>query len=126
MCWNRFFVLIVCSALAAHDACAARDANKEKSQTRCGWFVNPTPGNAWLLDRDGEWTIGVQGGLQADGDWPAFKDSQWVTTMASYGHGCACMNVHADPVSRQISRIDSARAQNLEVCRRDRALKEPS
>jgi hypothetical protein len=30
-------------------------------ENRCGWFSNPTPGNAWLKDRDGEWTIGTQG-----------------------------------------------------------------
>ena len=27
-----------------------------------GWLQNPTPGNWWLVDRDGEWTIGTQGG----------------------------------------------------------------
>ena len=45
----------------------------QKSEMRCGWFSNPTPGNASLYDRDGEWIIGVQGGYQADGDWPAFS-----------------------------------------------------
>lgn len=39
-------------------------------ETRCGWFSNPTPANIWLYDRDGEWTIGVQGGYQVEGEWP--------------------------------------------------------
>ncbi|HEY2847367.1 MAG TPA: DUF4087 domain-containing protein, partial [Pyrinomonadaceae bacterium] len=38
------------------------------SETRCGWFSDPTPGNEWLNDRDGVWIIGVQGGYQADWD----------------------------------------------------------
>jgi hypothetical protein len=33
-------------------------------ETRCGWFSNPTPANIWLYDRDGDWTIGVQGGIK--------------------------------------------------------------
>ena len=50
----------------------------EKSEMRCGWFSNPTPANASLYDRDGEWIIGVQGGYQADGDWPAFSAKEWI------------------------------------------------
>ncbi len=79
---------------------------------RCGWFSNPTPANAWLLDREAEWTIAVQGGAQAEGDWPTFKPSQWVSTNRSYGYGCACMDVVADAEKREISEIKSARAQN--------------
>ena len=37
-------------------------------ETRCGWFSNPTPSNAFLSDRHGEWIIGLQGGHQAKGD----------------------------------------------------------
>ena len=44
----------------------------DRAGTRCGWFSNPTPANASLYDRDGEWVIGVQGGHQAEGDWPDF------------------------------------------------------
>src|SRR5258705_12486965 len=68
-------------------------------ETRCGWFVNPTPGNVWLYDREAEWTIGVQGGHQVDGDWPwpAFKRGQWVRTNAgSYGYGCACLDLRVN------------------------------
>ncbi|HVP09346.1 MAG TPA: DUF4087 domain-containing protein [Burkholderiales bacterium] len=92
---------------------------------RCGWFENPTPGNATLADRDGEWTIGMQGGNQAEGDWPRFRKGEWVATNRSYGHGCACLKVVADPATREVKRIVSAKARPLKACREDKALKEP-
>jgi hypothetical protein len=39
-------------------------------QTRCGWFINPSPANAWFMDPEGDWLIGLQGGYQAHGDYP--------------------------------------------------------
>lgn len=93
------------------------------AETRCGWFHNPTPANAWLIDRDGEWTIGVQGGYQAEGDWPDFKASQWVKTNVNYGYGCACMNVTVNKDEEQIVTIHSATARPLSACRKDKAIK---
>ena len=93
--------------------------------TRCGWFSNPTPANAWLVDREAEWTIGTQGGAQAEGDWPRFKSSQWVQTNGHYGYGCACMSVVADAETHEVSVIKAAHAQSLSVCRKDRSLKAP-
>lgn len=93
------------------------------AETRCGWFSNPTPANASLHDREGEWVIGVQGGQQADGDWPSFSPKQWVKTNGNYGHGCACLNVEVDRESGRVLKINSARARPLSTCRRDRALK---
>jgi hypothetical protein len=92
-------------------------------ETRCGWFSNPTPANAWLIDRDGEWTIGVQGGHQAEGDWPDFKPSQWVETNVHYGYGCACLRVNVNKQTHEVMEIKSARARPLSQCRRDPALK---
>ena len=43
------------------------------TELRCGWFENSSPSNASLTDRDGEWTISIQGGYEAKGDWPTFK-----------------------------------------------------
>ena len=93
----------------------------EKSEMRCGWFSNPTPGNASLHDRDGEWIIGVQGGHQAEGDWPAFSAKEWIETNVHYGYGCACLRVQVD--GEKVIRIESAKARPLSVCRRDRALR---
>ena len=91
---------------------------------RCGWFDNPTPGNAWLHDRDGEWTIGIQGGHRATGLWPRFRSSEWVRTgHGSAGYGCACLKLQADSESRDVAHILSAHARPLATCRKDSALK---
>lgn len=96
--------------------------------SRCGWFVNPTPGNAWLIDGAGEWTIGVQGGFQARGNWPSFSAARWVETNGSYGYGCACMKVDSNARNMRITRIYSASSRPLSTCRNDRAIggSEPS
>lgn len=95
-------------------------------ETRYGWFNNPTPSNAWLWDRHGQWTIGLQGGYHAKGDWPTFNSQQWVETNRSYGYGCACMRVKVNYQTRKILEIKSAYAKPLKACRQDRSLKEPN
>jgi hypothetical protein len=94
-------------------------------ETRCGWFSNPTPANISLYDRDGEWTIGAQGGYQVEGDWgwPSFKDGQWVETNGHYGYGCACMQLRVDRQTHDVLEIKSSRARPLAACRRDPSLK---
>jgi hypothetical protein len=94
-----------------------------QAETRCGWFDNPTPANAWLHDREAEWTIGVQGGHQAEGDWPNFGPKQWVETNGHYGYGCACMRLKVNRETHEVLAIESARARPLSACRKDRALK---
>ena len=98
-------------------------AGAVKAETRCGWFSNPTPANASLHDRDDEWIVGVQGGHQAEGDWPEFGPKQWVETNVHYGYGCACLTVEVDRESHKVLKITSARARALSTCRRDKALK---
>ena len=117
---HRWLIAIL-TMLLASGACA-RELSP-KAQTRCGWWDNPTPGNVSLLDRDGEWVIGIQGDHLAEGDWPNFKDSEWVNTNRSYGYGCACLDVVADPRTHEVARIRSAHARPLSACRRDPALK---
>ena len=95
----------------------------QNSEMRCGWFSNPTPANASLFDADAEWLIGVQGGYQADGDWPEFGPKEWVKTNVHYGYGCACMRVQVDRAEKKVIRIESARARPLSACRKDRALR---
>ena len=67
--------------------------------------------------------IGVQGGHQAEGDWPSFTPKQWVETNGHYGHGCACLRVRVNREEQRVLAIESARARPLSACRRDRALK---
>jgi Protein of unknown function (DUF4087) len=95
-------------------------------ETRCGWFTNPTPANVWLYDREGEWTIGVQGGYQVEGDWPwpEFKPGQWVKTNAgSYGYGCACLQLRVNKETHEVIEIKTARGRTLAQCRQDASLK---
>ncbi|MEJ7622979.1 MAG: DUF4087 domain-containing protein [Pyrinomonadaceae bacterium] len=115
-------VLLLSLCVAVFDAAA-----QQKLEQRCGWFENPTPSNAWLIDRDGEWLISAQGGYQADGDWPNFPDRYWKKTNINYGHGCACMRVTASRADKRIIFIKSATARPLTACRKDKALrgKEP-
>ncbi len=98
---------------------------ESKPERRCGWFSNPTPSNAWLDDKDGEWLISAQGGYQAEGDWAEFKPSQWVKTNVHYGYGCTCMNVTTDKKTHRILTIKNAVARPLSACRKDKKLKEP-
>lgn len=98
----------------------------QRVETRCGWFENPTPGNAWLVDRDGEWDVGLQGGWQAEGDWPKFGGKDWVKTNGTYGYGCACMSVIADKQNEKIIKIMKVSALPLAKCRSDKSLVEPT
>jgi len=102
-------------------------APQSQAQTRCGWLVNPTPANWWLNDRDGEWTLAVQGGYQAPGmdEMPDMTTRGWVETNGHYGHGCACMRVTTNARTRQVTRILSARPVPLRQCAADRRLPRP-
>ena len=116
------FLLFAAAAPAARPGTAGAPGSVA-ARTRCGWFSNPTPANASLHDREAEWIIGVQGGHQAEGDWPDFGPRQWVKTNVNYGYGCACMSVEVDRESNRVLEIKSARARPLSACRRDKALK---
>ena len=122
-------LMIVCCLLLAAVAFVNGQAGTPDApgvgqfETRCGWFSNPTPANASLSDRDGEWIIGVQGGYQAEGDWPAFGPKQWVETNGHYGYGCACLRLRVNRKTHEVIEIESSRARALSVCRRDRRLK---
>ncbi|MFT3733651.1 MAG: DUF4087 domain-containing protein [Rhodocyclaceae bacterium] len=119
--------LIRCLVCIATLLVSAAAMAADKPVMRCGWFENPTPGNAWLNDADGEWVIGIQGGHQAEGDWPEFGKRQWVRTNAgSYGYGCACLRVVADVGTHKVSRILSGSARPLQQCRQDPKLRKPA
>ena len=94
---------------------------------RCGWLHNPTPGNWWLVDRDGEWILGAQGGYQAPGmdEMPDMSALEWEKTNGHYGHGCACLTLMSDPSTRQVTRVSDATPLPLAQCRADRALPRP-
>lgn len=121
-------MIVICLLLAFAAIVSARSRSPhvpavQQFETRCGWFSNPTPANASLHDRDDEWIISVQGGYQAEGDWPSFKASQWVETNGHYGHGCACLRLRVNRETGRVIEIESARARPLATCRRDRSLR---
>lgn len=91
------------------------------AETRCGWLFNPTPANWWLIDADGEWTIGIQGGYQAPGmfDAPWKGAREQVQVNGSYGYECACMVVTSDADTMTITRVISVRSKPLKACRDD-------
>ena len=114
--------LLLAMAVVGAYSGSRTSAALEKAEMRCGWFSNPTPANASLFDRDGEWIIGVQGGHQAEGDWPEFTAAQWVETNGHYGYGCACLKARVNSSTRRVIAIESAQARALSACRRDPAL----
>jgi len=122
---TRLLVFVGCLLLVSGTLVSGQpaDLDVEKSERRCGWFSNPTPSNASLFDRDGEWIISVQGGHQADGDWPEFGRKQWIETNVHYGYGCACLEVQVNRSTHEVIAIESSKARALSVCRSDRKLK---
>ena len=120
---KMIFLICVCIVMAAPASVVTTEAGAGL-ETRCGWLDNPTPGNMWLHDRDGEWTIGEQGGYQIEEDWPwpVFKPDEWVKTNGNYGYGCVCMSAKVDYKTHQILQIKSARSRPLAACRQDPAL----
>ncbi|MGO4778074.1 DUF4087 domain-containing protein, partial [Lysobacter sp. 2RAB21] len=56
-------LMVLVAALPVLEAMAKGKSASAKAavENRCGWFVNPSPANAWLIDRDGEWIIATQG-----------------------------------------------------------------
>ena len=98
------------------------------AERRCGWLANPTPGNYWLTDRQGEWTLSAQGGYQAPGmdEMPDMSTNGWVRTNGNYGYGCACMTVSTDRRTMRVTRLYSATPVPLRQCRNDRTLRRPS
>ncbi|MEO3474796.1 DUF4087 domain-containing protein [Roseomonas sp. CAU 1739] len=95
-------------------------------ERRCGWLVNPTPGNWWLTDRDGQWWLASQGGEPVPGMdvIPDMSTRDWVATNGYYGHGCACLTLDTAP-GRQVRRVIAAQQLSLARCQADRALPSP-
>jgi hypothetical protein len=97
-------------------------ASSATFERRCGWVDNPTPANWWLVDRDGEWEVGIQGGYQAEGEMPDFG-ANWVATNAGFhGYGCACVSAIVDPAKKRVLRYRQVQVLPIDRCTRDRKL----
>jgi hypothetical protein len=108
-------------------AAAEQPVSQPSAARRCGWLHNPTPGNWWLVDGDGEWILGAQGGYQAPGmdELPDMSAAEWVEVNGHYGYGCACMDIVADPASKRVLQVSRANPRPLAKCRADRELPGP-
>lgn len=97
----------------------------QAAEKRCGYVENPTPGNWWLTDGQGQWTMGTQGREPAEGmeNIPqSFYGRGWVRTNGSYGHRCGCLTVDTNPAERRITRVRAAQALPMNRCTADPAL----
>lgn len=96
------------------------------AENRCGWLVNPTPGNWWLTDKDASWTLMTQGEEARDEvmeNLPPFDETQYVAANGNYGYGCACLSVDADKSAGRIVRVYSGKTIPLARCENDKSLK---
>jgi hypothetical protein len=99
----------------------------QASENRCGWILNPTPGNWSLLDRDGEWIMMSQGGYEAPG-MDVIGDisaGDYRATNGNYGYACGCLKVDTDGDS-SITEIYGFRQLSIAKCEADEALPDPN
>lgn len=103
-----------------------------EAEERCGWYMNPTPGNLLLIDRDGQWWITSQmqangpDAIGADDIAPNFDEKEYVQTQPNGdGYGCACLTVEVDVAQKQITRVTAGRILPLSQCKADKALPPP-
>ncbi len=101
-------------------------APPQAAERRCGWLHNPTPGNYWLTDREGQWIMASQGARETPGmdHVPDMTEREWVRTNGYYGYGCACVVMDAN-ARRQVLRIHAAEQLPLARCQADRSLPRP-
>jgi hypothetical protein len=98
----------------------------QATENRCGWVNNPTPGNWWLTDADGQWTMMTQGSYEAAGmdNIGDISAGDYVTTNGNYGYACGCMQVDTDGQGT-VNRIYSFRQLPIGKCENDEALSSP-
>lgn len=101
----------------------ARKAADTVNKNICGWLDNSTPGNATLIDKDGEWLLAQQGIYEAKGNWTPDLKGNEVYTNGMHGYGCVCMKVNADEANKKIIRISSVKVNKLSICRKDTKIK---
>lgn len=100
--------------------------DKPKTEQRCGWLVNPTPGNWEFVDRDGNWQIASQGEEGAIAGLPEDRPTGrrwWVeTNSGGYGYGCMCLTAEVDRIAMRFVRITAGKSLTLKTCRKARTI----
>jgi Protein of unknown function (DUF4087) len=101
------------------------------AEQRCGWYINPTPGNLWLQDTQTIWWITSQNqaegpdAIGADDNAPQMNGKEYVDKGNGHGHGCACLTVDTDH-KEKITRVYSGKTIPLARCKADKTLPEPA
>jgi len=120
----RFFIIVLFFI-------SSLTANAKEQQVRCGWLVNPTPGNMWLIDRHASWFISGQGGYTSLDDnsldlaYDAISNQdEFVRTNIHYGFSCACLTVEVNEDEEVITSVYSAEQLKLKQCLEDTAITE--
>lgn len=100
----------------------------QAAENRCGWLVNPTPGNWWLTDKDATWILATQG-IEAPDEVmmnvPEFDETEYVASNGNYGYGCACLSVDVDEASQTVVAVHSGKTLPLKRCKADKSLPSP-
>ncbi len=107
-----------------------------RAETRCGWYHNPTPGNVFLEDADGQWWISTQGSAPAagfeDAYTPIFDDRLRLDYSGKrtdrYGYSCVCAEGEFDGSAllfKNVRRISRLTEIQLPRCQLDPALPKP-
>lgn len=121
----------ICALAVAFGLLAGAAVAEARSETRCGWFANPTPGNFYLVDADANWWFASQGSLEVGGweelDWSEAEfGDEWVATNGYYGYGCACAaGDYGRAAEGEVLSIASLKALPLAKCEADPALPPP-
>lgn len=115
-----------CAGASASTAYGNKSAAGQ-AQNRCGWLVNPTPGNWWLVDKDAMWVFATQGNAEGAGaagmdKLPDFDPTQYVNSNGNYGYGCACVKLITDPATKTVKSITGGKTLPLATCRKDKSL----
>ncbi|MFE0015077.1 DUF4087 domain-containing protein [Mesorhizobium sp. NPDC059054] len=115
-----------CAGASASTASSIKKAAGQ-AENRCGWLVNPTPGNWWLVDKDAMWVFATQGNAEGAGaagmdKLPDFDPTQYVNSNGNYGYGCACVKLIADPATKSVKSIVGGKTLPLATCKKDKSL----
>jgi hypothetical protein len=89
-------------------------------ENRCGWWDNSTPGNVDFSDKDGNWTVSMQGGYLAKGNWSPSGEKE--STNGNHGRYCVCLKAEFEKSSEKVVRIHSGKTKKLRDCLRDQLL----
>ena len=108
--------------------CVLPSLGASATEKRCGWIVNPTPGNWWLTDSQADWIMATQGDDRDPGmeHVPDISAHDFVKTNGEYGYACGCMDGDYDAKTHRVLKITGFTQKTIDACKKDKALKPPA